>query len=134
MFSKMFPNFYFFLHFVIKKFGLDLDPSRSPLRGQQKNFLRFFAYFLKVHLHHFSKIKVINKSQISRNQCFSYYFCLMIEGSGSGSISLTNGSATGSSRPKIIWILLIRIQIQIRNTGLETSGFRFASLSLGVGS
>ena len=41
-------------------------------------------------------------SQNSRNQGFSYYFCLMIEGPGagvgSGSIPLTNGS--GSRRPK----------------------------------
>jgi hypothetical protein len=43
MFSKMFPNFYFFLHFVIKKFGLDLDPSRSPLRGQQKKISTIFC-------------------------------------------------------------------------------------------
>jgi hypothetical protein len=37
---------------------------------------KFFAYyFLKVHLHHFSKIKCHKeKSQNSRNQCFSYYF------------------------------------------------------------
>ncbi len=37
-------------------------------------------------------------------QGFSYYFCLMIEGSwaGSGSIPLTNGS--GSGRPKNMWI------------------------------
>jgi hypothetical protein len=34
------------------------------------------------------------KSQNSRNQCFSYYFCLMIE--ESGSISLINGSGCGS--------------------------------------
>jgi hypothetical protein len=41
----------------------------------------FFAYyFLKLHLHHFSNIKFIKKSQNSRNQGFSYYFCLMIEG------------------------------------------------------
>ena len=50
------------------------------------------------------------KSQNSRNHGFSYYFCLMIEGSvsragsgsvsraGSGSVPLTNGS--GSRRPK----------------------------------
>ncbi len=50
---------------------------------------------MNVHLHHFSRIK----SQ-SRNQCCSYYFCLMIE--GSGSVSLTNGTGTG--RPKNIWI------------------------------
>ncbi len=70
-------------------------------------------YFLKVHLHHFSKIKSHKKSQNSRNQCLSYCFCLMREesGSGRGSISLTNGS--GSGRPKNIWILRIRIH----NTG-----------------
>jgi hypothetical protein len=56
-----------------------------------KNFSAY--YFLKVHLHHFSKIK---ESQNSRNQGFSYYFCKMIEGSGSGSIPLTRGSGSGS--------------------------------------
>jgi hypothetical protein len=43
-------------------------------------------------------------SQNSSNQGFSYYFCLMIEGSGagtgSGSICRTNGS--GARRPKNI--------------------------------
>ena len=72
-------------------------------------------YFLKVHLHHFSKIKSQKESQNSRNQGFSYYFCMMIEGSGSragsGSIPLTSGS--GSGRPKNMWIRWIRI----RNTG-----------------
>jgi hypothetical protein len=51
------------------------------------------------------------KSQKSMNQCFSYYFFLMIE--GSGSVSLTNESESG--RPKNIWILRIRI----RNTAIE---------------
>jgi hypothetical protein len=37
-------------------------------------------------------------SQNSRNQGFSFYICLIIEGSGSGSIPLTNGS--GSGRPE----------------------------------
>jgi hypothetical protein len=46
-------------------------------------------YFLKVHLHHFSKIKSQKESQNSRNQGFSYYFCMMIEGSG-----FVYGSAT----------------------------------------
>jgi hypothetical protein len=60
---------------------------------------------------------------------FSYYFCMMIEGSGSragsgsgsragsgsGSIPLTSGS--GSGRPKNTWIRWIRIRwIRIRNT------------------
>ncbi len=35
----------------------------------------FFAYyFLKVHLHHFSKINSYKRSQNSRNQCFAYIF------------------------------------------------------------
>jgi hypothetical protein len=38
-------------------------------------------YFLKVHLHHFSKIKSENESQNRRNQGFSYYFCMMMGGS-----------------------------------------------------
>jgi hypothetical protein len=49
------------------------------------------------------------KSQNSRNQGFSYYFCLMIE--GSGSIPLTNGSGSRT-----------RIQIRIRNTVKKTGG------------
>jgi hypothetical protein len=63
-------------------------------------FNTFFSayYFLKVHLHHFSKIKSPKESQNRRNQGFSYYFCMMIEGSGSGSIPLTSGS--GSGRPE----------------------------------
>jgi hypothetical protein len=60
------------------------------------------------------------KSPNSTNQGFSYYFCLMIEGSGagtgSGSIPLTNGSVAGSRRPKNMWIRWIRIRIRIRNT------------------
>jgi hypothetical protein len=51
-------------------------------------------YFLKAHLHHFSKIKSQKESQNSRNQGFSYYFCIMIEGSGSGSVPLRLSSYT----------------------------------------
>jgi hypothetical protein len=54
----------------------------------------------------------MKKSQQRRNQGFSYYFCSMIE--GSGSLSLTSGS--GSRRPKNIRIL--RILIRICNTDL----------------
>ncbi len=40
--------------------------------------------------------KLIEKEvTIRRNQGFSYYFCLMTEGSGSGSIPLTSGSGPG---------------------------------------
>jgi hypothetical protein len=79
--------------------------------------------FLKLHLHHFSKIKIQKELQNRMNQGFSYYFCMMIEGSGSGSragsgsgsIPLTSGSGSGSWRPKKTWI---RIRIRIRNTAI----------------
>ncbi len=72
-------------------------------------FLIFFAYyFLKVHLHHFSKIKSQKEVTKQLTQGFSYFFCLMIE--GSGSIPLTIG--TGSRRSRNIWI-------RIRNTGFR---------------
>jgi hypothetical protein len=61
-------------------------------------FSAFYRYFLKVHLHHFSQIKSQKESQNRRNQGLSYYFCMKIEGSGSGagsrSIPLTTGSGT----------------------------------------
>ncbi len=98
-------------------------------------------YFLKVHLHHFSKIKSQKEPQNSRNQGFSYYFCMMIEGSGSGSragsgsIPLTSGS--GSGRPKNMWIrwIRIRIRILIRNTAIKhfsQKGHIFFGLELAV--
>ncbi len=94
--------------------------SSLTFKMPTKNYFLFFIfsdnYFLKVHIHHFSKIKSQKVSQNSRNQGFSYYFCnecMMIEGSGSGSIPLTNGS--GSRKPRNKWILWIRIRI--RNTG-----------------
>jgi hypothetical protein len=61
---------------------------------------------LKLHLHHFSKIKSQKESQNSMNQGFSYYFCMIIEGSGSR-----------SGRPKNVWIRWIRIWI--RNTAAD---------------
>ncbi len=71
-------------------------------RGQQKTniFKKSCSayYFLKVYLNHFSKINHQKEVTKQLNQGFSYYFCLMIEGSGSGSIPLTNRS--GSRRPK----------------------------------
>jgi hypothetical protein len=36
--------------------------------------------FLNLHLHHFQTLKVKKKPQSSRNQDFSHYFCLVIEG------------------------------------------------------
>ncbi len=70
-------------------------------------------------------MKSQKESQNSRNQGFSYYFCMMIEGSGSGSragsgsIPLISGSGYGSWRPKNMWIrwIRIRLRIRVRNTG-----------------
>jgi hypothetical protein len=64
-----------------------MDPDSS--RCQQKTFFYFIFsayFFLKVHLHHFSKIKSKKKSENSRYQGLAYYFCLMIEGSGSATL------------------------------------------------
>ncbi len=44
--------------------------------------------------------KVIKKSQNRRNEGFSYYVCLMMEGSVAGSVHVTNGSGCRSGRPK----------------------------------
>jgi hypothetical protein len=41
---------------------------------------------MKVHIHHFPKIKSQEESQNSMNQGFSYYFCMMTEGSGSATL------------------------------------------------
>ncbi len=96
---------------------LDPDPAIfvTDLHDASKKlfFNTIFSayYFLKVHLHNFSEIKSQKESQNRRNQCFSNYFCKMIEGSGSGSIPLTSESRSG--RPKNMWIRWIRF----RNTG-----------------
>jgi hypothetical protein len=49
------------------------QPSRWQL-------FAYYQYFLKLHLHHFSKIKSHKEvtKQNSRNQGFSYYFSLML--------------------------------------------------------
>jgi hypothetical protein len=65
----------------------------------KKNFSTFFCLLhFKATLRSFFKDKTgfIKKSQNSRNQGFSYYFCLMIKGSGSGSVPRTNRSGYGS--------------------------------------
>ncbi len=94
---------------------------KMPAKNKFFNTILSAYYFLKLHLHHFSKIKSQKESQNSRNQGFSYYFCMMIE--GSGSIHLTSGS--GSKRPKNMWIW-IRIAKKIN---LDCSIFT----SMGIG-
>ncbi len=58
-----------------------------------------------------------SSKKISRNQCFSYYFCLMIDGYG---------------RPKNTWILRIRIWIRIRILIRKTAFVPIFSLLPGV--
>ena len=94
-----------------------------PSGRQQKNHLKksFPAYyFLKVQFHHFLKIKSPTEVTNSRNQSKSYYFCLMIE--GSGSIPLTNGSGSGRPKNMRIWI-----RIRIRNTVCSESSHTLSS-------
>jgi hypothetical protein len=92
--------------------GSGSSTFKMPAKKLFLNTIFSACYFLKVHLHYFSKIKSQKESQNSRTQGFSYYFCMMIEGSGSGSragsgsIPLTSGS--GSGRPKNTWIRWIR--------------------------
>jgi hypothetical protein len=68
----------------------DPDPAIFVIDLQDASKKLFFntiisaCYFLKLHLHYFSKIKSQKESQNSRIQDFSYYFCMIIEGSGSG--------------------------------------------------
>jgi hypothetical protein len=92
---------------------MDPDPAIFLIDLQNANkkqiFNTFFSsyYFMNVHFHHFSKKNSQKELQNTRNKGFSYYFCMKIEGSRSGSIPLTSGS--GSGRPKNMWI-------RIRNT------------------
>ncbi len=94
--------------------SIDLQDVNKKLIKKKKFFCRLlfegtYSYII------FQRLKAKKKSQNSKNQGFSSYFCLMIEGSGSGSIPLTNGSRSGSGSrwSKNMWI---RIQIRIRNT------------------
>jgi hypothetical protein len=75
---------------------MDPDPDADPdlsiriidLQDTNKKQIlkKMFCLLLfeGIYLHHFSKIKNQKESQNSRNEGFSYYFCMMIEGSGSG--------------------------------------------------
>jgi hypothetical protein len=68
--------------------------------------------------------------EIIEIKVFSYYFCWIIE--VSGSIPLTNGSGSGSRRLKNMWIRSIRIRIRIRNTdfkGARVWDFRLLGFS-----
>ncbi len=87
----------------------DIDFQDANKKILIKKAFLLVTYFLKVHLHHFSRMKSRKKSQTSRYQGFSYYFCLMIEGYRSK--PMINGF--GSGRPKNMWIQWIRITKKI---------------------
>jgi hypothetical protein len=78
-------------------FVIDLQEANKKEKFLKKVFL-LVIYEGTFTVHNFSKIKSQKEVQNSRNQGFSYYFCLMIEESGSG-----------SRRP-------INIRIRIHNT------------------
>ncbi len=90
---------------------------KKPTKNEFKKSYSGY-YFLKAHLHHFSKVQSKRCHKSSRNQSFSYYFSFVIErsGAGSGSIPLTNESGSRSRRPKNIRFWKIRIRIRIRIT------------------
>jgi hypothetical protein len=97
----------------------DPDPAIfvSGLQDVNKIFFsKLFCLFLfeDTFTSFFKDKEVIKKSQNSRNQCFSYHFCLMIEGSGSGAGFVSLANRFGSRRPKNIFG--IRIMIRISNT------------------
>jgi hypothetical protein len=91
-------------------FVIDLQDANKKMSLKQK-FPTY--YFLKVHLHHFSKIKSPKEVTI-RIKVFLTILLddrRTIEGSGYESTALTNGSGSGSRRSKNMWI-----RIRIQNT------------------
>ncbi len=98
---------------------MDPDPAIFviDLQDDSKNYFltQFFCLLLfECTFTSFFKDKCQKESQNRRNQSFSYYFCMMIE--GSGSIPLTSGS--GSTRPKNMWIRNTALQYFDLNTRL----------------
>jgi hypothetical protein len=89
-------------------FVIDLQEANKKLIFYKVFLLITFGRYIYII---FQRQKVQKKAQNSRNQGLSYYFCLMIE--GSGSIPLNSGS--GSGRPENMWVRWIRIRI--RNIG-----------------
>jgi hypothetical protein len=70
-----------------------------------------------------SVFKEKKSSQSSRNQGYSYFFCLIME--GSGSVQLNDGSV----RSKNLWILLIRIQNTASRVFKLYTGFSVHTIS-----
>jgi hypothetical protein len=80
---------------------MDPDPAifvidlQDATKKQIIYFIFSAYYFLKIHVHLYSKIKSQKESQNSWNQGFSYYFSMMIE---------------GSKRPKNMWIRILLVR------------------------
>ncbi len=95
-------------------FVTDPDPPIFIIYLQDANKkLYFFQVFLLITCFlfsflHFSKINSHKEGKNSRNQAFYYYFCLMMEWSG----SVTQNNGSGSRRPENMDPIL-----RIRNTG-----------------
>ncbi len=118
--SKYFCEIYSILYWkpgfrirdILIRIGILLLLFTSVTFKTLKKILVFIAYyFLRVVIFtlFFKDEKVLKKSQNSKNKTYSYYFCLMMDGSGSWSVTLTNGSG----RPKN-WTLPENISIRSR--------------------
>jgi hypothetical protein len=84
-------------------------------KAVKKSFSAY--YYLKVNLHHFSKIKSPKEVTCSRNQGFSYYICLTTERSRSGSIPLNNGYGIREAQKHVVPGFIIFI-LKITNHAL----------------
>ncbi len=109
---------YFFPLFRIRIRGSVPLTNRScsvrqwPSRGQPTKIFFIAYYFLKVHLHHSSKVKKLQRSHKRvKIKVFLTSFAWWCKDPGAGSVPLTNGF--GSGRPN-------NLQIRIRNTGWQT--------------
>ncbi len=84
---------------------------KMPAKNKFFNTIFSACCFLKVHVYTlFFKDKKSKRVKNSRIQGFSYYFCMIIEGSG----SIPPISGSGSGRPKNMWIRWIRNTIVIK--------------------
>ncbi len=78
-----------------------------PWPSRRRQNLSFSAsYFLKAHLHNFSKIKS-HKEDITKQEESRFFLLFLLD----GSVPLTNGFGSGSRRSKNLRILRIRIRI-----------------------
>jgi hypothetical protein len=102
----------------------------SSVADKQKklSFLRNFfllityRYLLKLHLHQLKSQKEVKNC---KNQGFSYFFCLLIEGSVSRFGSVRNNDGSGSERPKNVRLLRIRIYVTLRLTLAKNASLAF---------